>query len=130
MAAGAPVRPMGPSGEEQTVVSFHWKHMSSGVAVECSPSRGTALQDKHYGCRLRMRTSISPKQKYPVKKMKSVDVSYSFSKSYSSHGWAHFWACSIFSGVSARSKRMPWTLYLGRSQRLDHGFGRILTFIW
>lgn len=32
MAAGAPVRPMGQSGEEQTVVSFHWKHM---VKLKC-----------------------------------------------------------------------------------------------
>lgn len=60
----------------------------------------------------------------------SLEVSYSFSMSYSRQGCAHFWACSICSGVKDRSKRMPWMLNLGRSQRLDHGFGRIFTFIW
>lgn len=56
------------------------------------------------------------------------DVSYSFSISYSLHGSPHFWACSIISGVKHRSKRIPWMLNLGRSQRLDQGFGFIFTF--
>lgn len=60
----------------------------------------------------------------------SLEVSYSFSISYSSQGRAHFWACSICSGVKAKSKRIPRMLNMGRSHRLDHGFGRILTFIW
>lgn len=58
----------------------------------------------------------------------SLDVSYSFSISYGLHGSAHFWACSIISGVKHRSKRIPLMLNLGRSQRLDHGFGFIFTF--
>ncbi|KAG7256510.1 LOW QUALITY PROTEIN: hypothetical protein CRUP_030183 [Coryphaenoides rupestris] len=37
----------------------------------------------------------------------SLLVSYSFSMSYSTQGFAHFWACSICSGVRHRSKRMP-----------------------
>ncbi len=57
-----------------------------------------------------------------------LDVSYSFSISYGLHGSAHFWACSIISGVKHRSKRIPLMLNLGRSQRLDHGFGFIFTF--
>lgn len=60
----------------------------------------------------------------------SLVVSYSFSMSYSSQGCACLWAPSICAGVMDRSKRMPWMLNLGRSQRLDHGFGRILTLIW
>lgn len=57
-----------------------------------------------------------------------LDVSYSFSISYGLHGSAHFWACSIISGVKHKSKRIPLMLNLGRSQRLDHGFGLIFTF--
>lgn len=57
-----------------------------------------------------------------------LDVSYSFSISYSLHGSAHFCACSICSGVKYRSKRIPLMSNLGRSQRLDHGFGFIFTF--
>lgn len=60
----------------------------------------------------------------------SLEVSYSFSMSYSCQGCAHFWACSICSGVRARSKRMPWMLNMGRSHRLDQGFGHIFTFNW
>lgn len=60
----------------------------------------------------------------------SLEVSYSFSMSYSRQGSAHFWTNSICSGFMHRSKRIPWMLNLGRSQCLDHGFGRIFTFNW
>lgn len=60
----------------------------------------------------------------------SLEVSYSFSMSYSLQGSAHFWACSICFWFRERLKAMPWMLNFGRSQRLDHGFGRIFTLIW